>query len=91
MQTYSGRIPYVPLIIFFALFVFSFPVFVPGCNFVLFSVGSTLALDRPFISSSTDSAVETSQECYLEYGTATQLYLVPFVQNEEQVSPEQLM
>ncbi|XP_027774018.1 uncharacterized protein LOC107008441 isoform X2 [Solanum pennellii] len=52
----------------------------------LFSVGSTLALDRPFISSSTDSAVETSQECYLEYGTATQLYLVPFVQNEEQVS-----
>ncbi|XP_049389377.1 uncharacterized protein LOC125853690 [Solanum stenotomum] len=52
----------------------------------LFSVGSTLALDRPFISSSTDSAVETSQECCLEYGTATQLYLVPFVQNEEQVS-----
>ncbi|XP_049364288.1 uncharacterized protein LOC125829054 isoform X2 [Solanum verrucosum] len=52
----------------------------------LFSVGSTLALDRPFISSSTDCAVETSQECCLEYGTATQLYLVPFVQNEEQVS-----
>ncbi|CAN4106259.1 unnamed protein product [Withania somnifera] len=52
----------------------------------LFSVGSTLALDRPFISSSTDSAFETSEEFCLEYGTATQLYLVPFIQNEEQVS-----
>lgn len=52
----------------------------------LFSVGSTLALDRPFISSSTDSALETFEEFCLEYGTATQLYLVPFIQNEEQVS-----
>ncbi|XP_059280771.1 uncharacterized protein LOC132034439 [Lycium ferocissimum] len=52
----------------------------------LFSVGSTLALDRPFISSSTDSALEASEEVCLEYGTATQLYLVPFIQNEEQVS-----
>ncbi|XP_055818405.1 uncharacterized protein LOC129887359 isoform X2 [Solanum dulcamara] len=52
----------------------------------LFSVGSTLALDRPFISISTDSDLETSTECCLEYGTATQLYLVPFIQNEEQVS-----
>lgn len=68
--------------------LFFFPVSVPGNNFVLFSVGSTLALDRPFISISTDSDLETSKECCLEYGTATQLYLVPFIQNEEQVSPE---
>lgn len=45
----------------------------------LFSIGSTLALDRPYI------ALETSDECCLEYGTATQLYLVPFIQQEEQV------
>lgn len=52
----------------------------------LFSVGSTLALDKPFILSSKDSDLETSEEYCLEYGTATQLYLVPFIQNEEQVS-----
>ncbi|XP_021290535.1 uncharacterized protein LOC110421296 [Herrania umbratica] len=51
----------------------------------LFSVGSMLALDRPYIASSVDSAVETSDELCLEYGTATQLYLVPFVHHEEQV------
>ncbi|KAK6265285.1 hypothetical protein QUC31_016122 [Theobroma cacao] len=51
----------------------------------LFSVGSMLALDRPYIASSADSAVETSDELCLEYGTATQLYLVPFVHHEEQV------
>lgn len=44
-----------------------------------------LALDRPYIASSADSAVETSDELCLEYGTATQLYLVPFVHHEEQV------
>ncbi|XP_009623584.1 uncharacterized protein [Nicotiana tomentosiformis] len=52
----------------------------------LFSVGSTLALDRPFILSSTESALELSEEFCLEYGTATQLYLVPFIRHEEQVS-----
>ncbi|XP_016581758.2 uncharacterized protein LOC107879169 isoform X2 [Capsicum annuum] len=52
----------------------------------LFSMGSTLALDRPFISSSTDSALETSEELCLEYGSATQLYMVPFIRHEEQVS-----
>ncbi|WCJ23320.1 Nucleic acid-binding proteins superfamily [Euphorbia peplus] len=51
----------------------------------LFSVGSMLALDRPYIASSKESAVETMSEFCLEYGTATQLYLVPFLQSEEQV------
>ncbi|XVF28211.1 hypothetical protein REPUB_Repub15cG0009800 [Reevesia pubescens] len=51
----------------------------------LFSVGSMLALDRPYIASSAESTIETSDEFCLEYGTATQLYLVPFVQHEEQV------
>lgn len=45
-----------------------------------------LALDRPYIASSVESGIETSDEFCLEYGTATQLYLVPFVQHEEQVS-----
>lgn len=56
----------------------------PGIIYILYpaiscSIGSTLALDRPYI------ALETSDECCLEYGTATQLYLVPFIQQEEQV------
>lgn len=51
-----------------------------------YSIGSMLALDRPYIATSLDSAVEASDEIYLEYGSATQLYLVPFVQHEEQVS-----
>ena len=45
-----------------------------------------LALDRPYIANSLESAVEASDEICLEYGSATQLYLVPFVQHEEQVS-----
>ncbi|KAF8387640.1 hypothetical protein HHK36_026293 [Tetracentron sinense] len=40
-----------------------------------------LALDRPFIA----SAIEACEELCLEYGSATQLYLVPFIQHEEQV------
>lgn len=52
----------------------------------LFSVGSMLALDRPYISSSIQSAIEISDEFCLEYGSATQLYLVPSIQHEEQVS-----
>ncbi|KAK3008175.1 hypothetical protein RJ639_013987 [Escallonia herrerae] len=52
----------------------------------LFSVGSMLAMDRPFIANSVDSALESCEEICLEYGSATQLYLVPFVQQEEQVS-----
>ncbi|XP_048326191.1 uncharacterized protein LOC107403862 [Ziziphus jujuba] len=52
----------------------------------LFSIGSMLALDRPYIATSLDGAVEASAEICLEYGSATQLYLVPFVQHEEQIS-----
>ncbi|XAR49693.1 hypothetical protein NMG60_11032964 [Bertholletia excelsa] len=52
----------------------------------LFSIGSMLALDRPFIASSIETTVEESEEICLEYGSATQLYLVPFIQHEEQVS-----
>lgn len=52
----------------------------------LFSVGSMLALDRPYISSSADSNVDTNHHFCIEYGSATQLYLVPFIQHEEQVS-----
>ncbi|KAF5465102.1 hypothetical protein F2P56_015134 [Juglans regia] len=51
----------------------------------LFSVSSMLALDRPFISNSIESTVETSDDFCLEYGSATQLYLVPSIQHEEQV------
>jgi len=52
------------------------------------SVGSMLALDRPYIASSAESAIETSHELCLEYGSATQLFLVPFLQHEEQVSQQ---
>uniref|UniRef100_A0ACD6AA43 Uncharacterized protein n=1 Tax=Avena sativa TaxID=4498 RepID=A0ACD6AA43_AVESA len=46
----------------------------------LFSVGSMLALDSPFVSNS-----EESHELCLEYSSATQVYLVPIAQHEEQV------
>ncbi|PIN07779.1 hypothetical protein CDL12_19646 [Handroanthus impetiginosus] len=52
----------------------------------LFSVGSTLALDRPFIASTVDSSLDTKDEICLEYGSATQLYLVPLILHKEQVS-----
>ncbi|XP_071704171.1 uncharacterized protein [Rutidosis leptorrhynchoides] len=52
----------------------------------LFSVGSWLALDRPYVSSCIDSNLDSSHEICLEYGTVTQLYLVPFIRHEEQVS-----
>ncbi|KAK4855093.1 hypothetical protein QYF36_003916 [Acer negundo] len=51
----------------------------------LLSVGSMLALDQPYISSTEDIAIETSYKFCLEYGSATKLYLVPFIQHEEQV------
>ncbi|KAK9287661.1 hypothetical protein L1049_016098 [Liquidambar formosana] len=51
----------------------------------LFSIGSMLALDRPFIARFVDSAIGTCEELCLEYGSATQLYLVPFIRHEEQV------
>ncbi|KAK1385578.1 Nucleic acid-binding, OB-fold [Heracleum sosnowskyi] len=46
-----------------------------------FSVGSMLALDRPFIAS-----LEPFNEISLEYGSETQLYTVPLLHHEEQVS-----
>ncbi|KAL5782143.1 hypothetical protein ACOSP7_007172 [Xanthoceras sorbifolium] len=51
----------------------------------LLSVGSMLALDRPYIASADESVIETSYNFCLEYGSATQLYLVPFIQHGEQV------
>lgn len=45
-----------------------------------------LALDKPYISSSTECGIETNEEICLEYGTATQLYVVPYIRHEEQVS-----
>lgn len=45
-----------------------------------------LALDQPFVASSEDSALESCDEICLEYGSATQLYLVPWIQHEEQVN-----
>ncbi|CAN6469044.1 unnamed protein product [Victoria cruziana] len=51
----------------------------------LLSVGSMLALDRPFVANALESNVETSAEICLEYGSATHLYLFPFLQHEEQV------
>ncbi|XP_051125558.1 uncharacterized protein LOC127247647 [Andrographis paniculata] len=51
----------------------------------LFSVGSMLAIDKPFIASAIDSSLETSGEICLEYGSATQLFMVPVTLHEEQV------
>ncbi|KAL5684286.1 hypothetical protein ACJX0J_010671, partial [Zea mays] len=51
----------------------------------LCSVGSMLALDRPFIANFIDNNHEDSQELCLEYGSATQVYMVPIAQQEEQV------
>lgn len=44
-----------------------------------------LALDRPFIANFVEDIYEASEELCLEYGSATQIYLVPFIQHEEQV------
>lgn len=44
-----------------------------------------LALDRPFIAS-----LESFNEITLEYGSKTQLYMVPLLHHEEQVSDESI-
>jgi hypothetical protein len=44
-----------------------------------------LALHRPFIANYVHNNHEESQELCLEYGSATQVYLVPIAQQEEQV------
>ncbi|KAL9325629.1 hypothetical protein ACSQ67_006274 [Phaseolus vulgaris] len=57
-----------------------------GTSYSLYArVGSMLALDKPYVASSEDCDVETREGFCLEYGTETQLYLVPYIQREEQV------
>lgn len=49
------------------------------------SIGSMLAIDRPFIASAFENDVDICGSVCLEYGSATQLYLVPYVRQGEQV------
>ncbi|KAK9063115.1 hypothetical protein SSX86_016985 [Deinandra increscens subsp. villosa] len=51
-----------------------------------FSVGSWLAIDQPFVSSCIESTIDSAEEICLEYGSVTQLYIVPFILHKEQVS-----
>ncbi|CAN8269201.1 unnamed protein product [Cochlearia groenlandica] len=51
----------------------------------LMSVGSVLGIERPYISSLEESAMEGKDEFCLEYGSATHLYLVPSTLQEERV------
>ncbi|KAK7264707.1 hypothetical protein RJT34_32317 [Clitoria ternatea] len=51
----------------------------------LFRVGGMLALEKPYVASSVEYDIETSDDFCLEYGSETQLYLVPYIQHEEQV------
>lgn len=55
------------------------------------SAGSMLALDRPFIAKAVDSSLDVHDEICLEYGSATQLYLVPLMLHEEQVRDEKFV
>ncbi|KAK8966031.1 hypothetical protein KSP40_PGU010758 [Platanthera guangdongensis] len=50
----------------------------------LFSIGCMLALETPFMTT-VPVCGGVCEEICLEYGSATQLYLVPFAQHEEQV------
>lgn len=50
-----------------------------------------LALDKPYIASTVEGDIETKGELCLEYGSATQLYLVPYIQHEEQVTSDFLL
>lgn len=52
--------------------------------FQFVSLGSMLALDRPFIAY-VDNHNVGSQELCLEFGSATRIYMVPFTQQEEEV------
>ena len=51
-----------------------------------YRVGCMLALDKPYVASSAECGNQTNEEFCLEYGSATQLYLVPYIQHEEQVT-----
>lgn len=44
-----------------------------------------LALDKPFISNEMEIGTVATGNICLEYGSATQLYLVPLILQEEQV------
>lgn len=48
-------------------------------------MGSFLGLERPYISSLEESAMEGKDEFCLEYGSATHLYLLPSTLQEERV------
>lgn len=54
-------------------------------------MGSTLGLERPYISSLDVSAIEGKDEFCLEYGSATHLYLVPSILQEERVDEHFLL
>lgn len=49
-------------------------------------MGSVLGIERPYISSLEESAMEGNDEFCLEYGSATHLYLVPSTLQEERVN-----
>lgn len=49
-------------------------------------MGSVLGIERPYISSLEESAMEGNYEFCLEYGSATHLYLVPSTLQEERVN-----
>ncbi|XP_057856074.2 uncharacterized protein LOC131065551 isoform X2 [Cryptomeria japonica] len=51
----------------------------------LFSEGSWIALEKPFIAQDSDCGIGTSAGICLEYGSATRLYCVPYVYHEEEV------
>ncbi|XP_078445149.1 nucleic acid-binding proteins superfamily isoform X2 [Wolffia australiana] len=51
----------------------------------LLSVGSMLALEKPFLGTPINCGFGENEGITVEFGSATQLYLVPFVQPEEQV------
>ncbi|KAI5080937.1 hypothetical protein GOP47_0004120 [Adiantum capillus-veneris] len=51
----------------------------------LFSQGSMVALERPFISQTDPSNGQQDFAFFLEYGSASRIYTVPFIHDEEQV------
>lgn len=50
-----------------------------------------LGLERPYISSLEESAMEGKDEFCLEYGSATHLYIVPSTLQEETVDESLLL
>ncbi|MCO5590480.1 hypothetical protein L7F22_044450 [Adiantum nelumboides] len=52
----------------------------------LFSQGSMIALERPFISHTGSNNYQQDFSLFLEYGSASRIYTVPIVHDEEQVT-----